>query len=324
MPQILLVGKNLWGKTQPDRSYNANFQSLDANSFIVAVGEESSNAGYHVTFVFSLKPRTYYTFSADIHFLQFRKDSMKVCGSSCADASYYASSYFTSEYTTGGTYRLEKTFQTDATGTFKLTIFKANYGVWQAKFSHIQLEEGQKATSFEPYIEKSIVVEEGLYGIGGAYDAIDEMGNLVRVWHYLGPGQDKPYNSYSTLTNVYRILLRYQGVTLAANSFGYCVKPNLTSIPGEVSYSGDYEHHYQASSTDMYVFIVRSAIDSYAGSTTAEKIQNYLKDMAIWARLAEPQIVDLGLEMKLEPWVRHIVLPTGYVLSVRGEKCLEG
>ena len=165
-------GKNLFDKSAA-YSYNAGAVDIVQLDRGIRISNATSRTYAAAAVKLKLKPYTTYTFSGDITALT-AKSTVGIRKSTDGGKSYIATliSSFSAEAPVKG---VSRTFTTDENEHYALCLFCTNdvETSGTTTFENIQLEEGNKATAWEPYAgyQSAIIpLTEPLYGIGDVKD----------------------------------------------------------------------------------------------------------------------------------------------------------
>lgn len=207
------------------------------------------------------------------------------------------------------------------------------YGfVGNAYISHIQLEEGTTATSFEPYKGRTTTIDmtghDPLMCLGENCDYIDyENKRIVRnVGKYTVTGNEKwTYRSEYTENDIY--FYSITSVSWILNNINYKYYSNTKALNNYLDYSqtfvGPYNFkvsnsnftlYYNTSQPNTRAIYLKSSISTETDfKSNLQSLYNSGKPMIIYYELAEPQFESITLPQVNLYWNSDTFVTDGYV-----------
>lgn len=201
-----------------------------------------------------------------------------------------------------------------------------------AYISHIQLEEGTTATSFEPYKGRTTTIDmtghDPLMCLGENCDYIDyENKRIVRnVGKYTVTGNEKwTYRSEYTENDIY--FYSITSVSWILNNINYKYYSNTKALNNYLDYSqtfvGPYNFkvsnsnftlYYNTSQPNTRAIYLKSSISTETDfKSNLQSLYNSGKPMIIYYELAEPQFESITLPQVNLYWNSDTFVTDGYV-----------
>ena len=201
-----------------------------------------------------------------------------------------------------------------------------------AYISHIQLEEGTTATSFEPYKGRTTTIDmtghDPLMCLGENCDYIDyENKRIVRnVGKYTVTGNEKwTYRSEYTENDIY--FYSITSVSWILNNINYKYYSNTKALNNYLDYSqtfvGPYNFkvsnsnftlYYNTSQPNTRAIYLKSSISTETDfKSNLQSLYNSGKPMIIYYELAEPQFESITLPQVNLYWNSNTFVTDGYV-----------
>ena len=198
--------------------------------------------------------------------------------------------------------------------------------------SHIQLEEGTTATSFEPYKGRTTTIDmtghDPLMCLGENCDYIDyENKRIVRnVGKYTVTGNEKwTYRSEYTENDIY--FYSITSVSWILNNINYKYYSNTKALNNYLDYSqtfvGPYNFkvsnsnftlYYNTSQPNTRAIYLKSSISTETDfKSNLQSLYNSGKPMIIYYELAEPQFESINLPQVNLYWNSNTFVTDGYV-----------
>ena len=146
---------------------------------------------------------------------------------------------------------------------------------------------------YTPPKQDNLQLNTELFGYKGIFDEYLGNGKVLRRWKKQIDLSSLFYYLNSTKTTVYNIRCYKPADSSSNGASNIVITGNGVILPYGSTYSGNDAIQFFWDSSALWLNLLKSEVDAEAGSSTNEKIINYLKKMELIYQLATPTIEDI-------------------------------